>query len=438
MRAERFTLGSDSAFEALELAAEIRSLAFAPSELASDVREVLAAVYERGDAAVLELTRRFDSKAAPDDLRVPERSLEDAVAGIDPGVRAALELAIENVRRVCEAEPATSLAVDLPQGQRVELRELPVRRAGAYVPGGRAAYPSSAVMCCVPARAAGVAEVAVATPPGRDGKPNPVALAACALSGVREIYAIGGAHAIAALAFGTESVEQVDVVVGPGSYYVQEAKRQVVGLVGIDGVAGPSELAVVADDQADVALTALDLAAQSEHGSDSLLVLLSASAALLDAVEQELRTLAASENTISDAPVALVEVPTTRAAIAVVNELAPEHLELACADAEQLAAEVRAAGCIFVGRGGGTAFGDYAAGSNHVLPTGRAARFASPLDVGRFRRRQALVSLPERATRALAPHVSKLARAEGFPVHAKSAEARGGSAVGDGASDTEQ
>jgi histidinol dehydrogenase len=255
-------------------------------------------------------------------------------------------------------------------------------------------------------------------------------LAACALCGVDEVYLMGGAQAIGALAFGTESIEQVDVIVGPGSYYVQEAKRQVAGIVGIDGVAGPSELAVVADGEADAVLVGLDLAAQSEHGSESLLVLLSPSKALQDAVADELQALAAENPSVSDAPAALVEVPSLDAAIGVVNALAPEHLELACADAERLAEGVVAAGCVFLGRGGGTAFGDYAAGSNHVLPTGRAARFTGPLGAATYRRRQALVSLPDGATRALAPHVSSLARAEGFPMHAQSAEARGGAEQG--------
>jgi histidinol dehydrogenase len=429
MQPERFTLASGSRGDALALATEVRALALAPPELAAEVSEILADVLERGDDAVVELGRRFDSPEAPEQLRVPAEWLERALAQLDPAVREGLDVAIANVTRVCEAQVAGSADVELPQGQRVLLRELPVRRAGAYVPGGRAAYPSSAVMCCVPARVAGVEQVAVATPPGHDGRPSQVVLAACALCGVDEVYLMGGAQAIAALAFGTKSVEQVDVIVGPGSYYVQEAKRQVVGVVGIDAIAGPSELVVVADAEADALLAALDLAAQSEHGSESLLALLSPSPTLLDAVQAELETLAAGYETVSDAPVALVEVPDLDAAVELVNALAPEHLELACAGAELLSERVRAAGCIFVGAGGGgTAFGDYAAGSNHVLPTGRAARFASQLGPARFSRTQALVSLPERATRSLAPHVSSVARAEGFPVHAHSAEAREGPA----------
>jgi histidinol dehydrogenase len=295
-----------------------------------------------------------------------------------------------------------------------------------YVPGGRAAYPSSAIMCCVPARTAGVDQIAVATPPGGpDGEASALVLAACALCEVDEVYRMGGAQAIGALAFGTESVEKVDVIVGPGSYYVQEAKRQVTGVVGIDGIAGPSELVVIADGSADPRLVALDLAAQSEHGAESLLVLLATAPALLDRVENEIELLEQEHGTVSDAPVALVSTPSLDAAVGLANAIAPEHLELACEGADELAADVRASGCVFIGvDGGGAAFGDYAAGSNHVLPTGGAARFEGPLGVARFQRRQALVWLPDRAARSLAPFVSSVARAEGFPVHARSAEAR--------------
>jgi histidinol dehydrogenase len=235
---------------------------------------------------------------------------------------------------------------------------------------------------------------------------------------------MGGAQAIAALAFGTDTIDPVDVIVGPGSYYVQEAKRQVTGVVRIDGVAGPSELVVIADEHADARLVALDLAAQSEHGSESLLVLLSPSTSLIDAVESRLGELSASRPSTSDAAVALVGVPGLEAGVALSDAIAPEHLELSCERAEALAGTVRAAGCVFIGPGGATAFGDYVAGSNHVLPTGGAARFGGPLGAATFRRRQALVSLPQRATRVLAPHASSVARAEGFPVHAESVEAR--------------
>jgi histidinol dehydrogenase len=422
MIAERYALAS--AEEAATLASSLRALASPPPELGQEVRDILAAVFRGGDAAVVELTRRFDSEQAPDDLRVPEQEIARALEALDGEVRSGLETAIANVRAVSEAdEPHTAIAA-LPQGQRVELRDLPVGRAGVYVPGGRAAYPSSAVMCCVPAAVAGVEEIAVTTPPGPDGAANPVVLAACALCGVDEIYLAGGAQAIGALAFGTETVAHVDVIVGPGNHYVQEAKRQVSGLVGIDGIAGPSELAVIGDADASSRLIALDLAAQSEHGPDTLLVLISPDESQLDAVARELAELADTHETVSDAPVALVGVPSLSAAVALANEIAPEHLELACAGADQLAASVQAAGCVFIGPGGGAAFGDYVAGSNHVLPTGGAARFAGPLGPARFRRTQALVSLPAAAARALAGAASSVAYAERFPLHAESTLAR--------------
>jgi histidinol dehydrogenase len=421
---ERFALTAPERSQARALARELRALASAPPELGSEVREILSAVYARGDAAVTELTRRFDSEAAPDRLRVEREELERALSELDGEVRAGLKLAAENVRLVCEADKRSDVAVELPQGQRVELRGRPVRRAGAYVPGGRAAYPSTAIMCCVPARVAGVQELVVATPPGHNGEPSPLVLAACALCGVDEVYAIGGAQAIGALAFGTESVPAVDVIVGPGSFYVQEAKRQVVGVVGIDGVAGPSELVVLADADAHPAFVAFDLAAQSEHGADTLLVLVSPFRFVLEAVERELALLDERFATISGATAALVETTNMDEAVMVANEIAPEHLELFCADPKRIADQIDTSGCVFLGITGGAAFGDYAAGSNHVLPTGGAARFSGPLGVSRFLRTQALVSLPVGATKALAPAASTVARAEGFPVHGESMLAR--------------
>jgi histidinol dehydrogenase len=371
------------------------------------------------------MTRRFDSEAAPAEMRVSPDQLEAALAGLDPEVRVGLDTAITNVRRVSEAELSDDITVQQHEGHTITLRELPVERVGVYVPGGRAAYPSSVVMCCEPARVAGVVQIAVATPPGSDGQPSGAVLAACRLCGVDEVHVMGGAQAVGALAYGTGSVAPVDVIVGPGNAYVQEAKRQVVGLVGIDSIAGPTELLVVADATADPELVALDLAAQAEHGPDSIVAVVSPDDAVLEAVAAAAGRLAAERPTVQDAPLALIRAPSLEAAIDFANAFAPEHLELAVEDAARLAESVLASGCVFIG--GGAAFGDYAAGSNHVLPTGGAARFSGPLGASTFRRRQALVSLPESAARALAPHVSSVARAEGFPVHAESAEARAGS-----------
>ncbi|MGH2957218.1 MAG: histidinol dehydrogenase, partial [Solirubrobacterales bacterium] len=281
-----------------------------------------------------------------------------------------------------------------------------------------------AVMCCVPARTAGVERIAVSSPPGPDGRVSAEVLAACALGGATEVYAMGGAQAIAALGLGTETVAPVDVVVGPGNRFVQEAKRQLVGRVGIDGIAGPSELMAVIDEGTELRWIALDLCAQAEHADDGLLIACAADGAPLERLEEQVRRVADERQTVEDAPLALVTVPAADAAVELANALAPEHLELACDGAEVLAQLVRYAGCVFLGPGGATAFGDYAAGSNHVLPTGGAGRFQGPLGPDTFRRRITTVDLGTEAARELAPTVATLARAEGFPVHAESAEAR--------------
>ena len=420
MRAERLELGSRA--PAKELVAEIRGLAPPPADVGETVAEIVEDVRRRGDAAVAEWTRRFDGdRVTP--AYATEGELRDQLEALDAEIRAGLELAIENVRATAEAEPDEGVKADLAAGQQVELRELPVGRVGIYVPAGRAAYPSTVVMCSIPARVAGVEEVIVMTAPG-DEEAYRVILATCELCGVEDVYLAGGAQAIAALAYGTETIEPVDIIVGPGNAYVQEAKRQVFGTVGIDGIAGPSELVVIADERADARLVALDLAAQSEHGPETLLVAMSPSDRLLDDVESEAARLSAERPSVSEAPLAIVRTAGLEDAVELANAIAPEHLELAVSEPNRLAPLVRSAGCVFHGRNGGAAFGDYVAGSNHVLPTGGAARFAGPLGARTFRRRQALVSLPDGAVQQLAPYVGKIARAEGFPVHGESAEAR--------------
>jgi histidinol dehydrogenase len=253
-----------------------------------------------------------------------------------------------------------------------------------------------------------------------------VVLAACALCEVDEVYAIGGAQAIVAFAVGTESVAGVDVVAGPGNAWVQEAKRWACGRVGIDAIAGPSELMLIAGHDTELDWAALDLCAQAEHGADSPLIAAGVERAVLDGIESEVLALAADRPSVSDAQLALAHVPDLADAVELANAYAPEHLQLMSEDAYALAAQVRTAGCVFVGRASGTAFGDYAAGSNHVLPTGGSGRFSGPLGPGAFRRRIANVSLPGQAADALAPHVDALARAEGLPVHGESARAREG------------
>jgi histidinol dehydrogenase len=417
LRTKRF--GKDARAE------EIRALGPEPRAVEEDVRPIIDAVRREGDTAVRRLTAQFDhAEIAPENLRVPVADIDESVVLIESDIRTALRKAARNVRAAAEAQLRNPLDVELQDGQHVEIVEPPVRRAAAYVPAGRAPYASTVVMCAVTARAAGVDNFAVCAPPGPEGRAHPVILAACGLCGVNEVYRMGGAQAIAALAYGTETVPRVDVIVGPGNAYVTEAKRQVAGVVGIDGLAGPSELVVVATAGADPELVALDLLAQSEHGEDSLLALVSPDAALLDAVEGIVAQLGAELPSVAAAHLALVQAADVRAAVRLADEIAPEHLELVGEDAEALKDSVRSAGCLFLGRGSGTAFGDYIAGSNHVLPTGGAARFSSGLSVATFRRRMARVSLSDEAARALAPHGAALARAEGFPVHGESMERR--------------
>jgi histidinol dehydrogenase len=390
-----------------------------------EVREILEEVRRDGDAAVRRLTERFDhAELGPEELRVDPAEVEAAVGILEPEVLHGLRTAIANVRAVVEAQLSAPSAVELPEGQRVEIAELPVRRAGLYVPGGRAPYPSTLVMLAVTARAAGVDEIAVCAPPGPGGRAHPIVLAACVLCELNEVYRMGGAQAIAAFAYGTESVEPVDVIAGPGNAWVQEAKRQVVGQVGIDGIAGPSELAVLAAGDADPELVALDLLAQAEHGPDSGLWLITPDTGLLDAVESAAERLVAERPSAGDAELQAIRVGGLGEGLRLAEQIAPEHLQLVGEEAEALAPRVRFAGCLFVGAAAGTAFGDYVAGSNHVLPTGGAARFQSSLSAATFRRRMARVSLPGQAASRLAPAGAALARAEGFPVHAESMERR--------------
>ncbi|MEA2330648.1 MAG: histidinol dehydrogenase [Thermoleophilaceae bacterium] len=390
-----------------------------------EVAAILAEVRRRGDDAVLDFTERFDkAELAPGELRVDARELESSVGILEPAVLEGLRTAIANVRAVARAQLREPVEVSLPQGQSVEVGEVPVGRVGVYVPGGRSPYPSTVVMCAITARVAGVDQIAVCAPPGPGGRAHPAILAACVLCDVSEVYRMGGAQAIGALAYGTESVPAVDVIVGPGNAWVTEAKRQVFGEVGIDGLAGPSELVVVASSGAPVELIALDLLAQAEHGEDSPLWLISPDHGLVKAVLAEVARLAPERPTVGNAQLEALPVGSLAEALAHAEEIAPEHLQLVGEEAEALADRVTRAGCVFVGAGAGTAFGDYVAGSNHVLPTGGAARFQSALSPATFRRRMARVSLPGEAPARLAPAGAALARAEGFPVHAESMERR--------------
>jgi histidinol dehydrogenase len=393
-------------------AAAVRALVADGASVAADVATIVEAVRAGGDAALAGYVERFDAtQGAP--VLVERAELDAALAALDPDVRAGLEVAIENVGIVARAGVGDPKEVTLPQGHTVTLREVPVRRAGIYAPGGRNPYPSTVVMGAVTARAAGVDEVVVCAPGS-----HPVILAACALCEVDAVYRMGGAHAVAALAHGTETIGRVDVIAGPGGLYVQEAKRHVSGVVGIDGFFGPSDVLVLAGAGAEPALVAADLRAQAEHGPGTLSVLCTDSEPLLDAVEPLLRD---APDTEAVAVTVLVDGPA--AALAFADAFAPEHLELVGEGMEALAPEVRAAGCLFVGAAGATAFGDYVAGSNHSLPTGGAARYASTLNVRHFRRRMSEVRIGGAAA-ALASAGAPVARAEGFPVHAASMEMR--------------
>jgi histidinol dehydrogenase len=413
--------------ERSQLAARLRGAAGAPA-VGEPVARIIERVRRGGDAGIREVVGEL-GETAPDPLRVDPDLIAAAPASLEASVRAALELAARNVEAVSRADAenvSRPTVCKLPEGQRVEIHRSPVAIAGIYAPGGRASYPSTVLMCSIPARVAGVGRLVVATPPGADGMPSAPVLAACAIAGVDEVYAIGGAQAIAALAFGTESVPAVDVIAGPGGRYVTEAKRLVAGEVGIDGIAGPSELVVVAGGHCPPEWIALDVLAQAEHGEDSPLAVLSPDRALLDRIAQAVGELAAERPSVAAAPLALVEAPDLDSALALADAIAPEHLELAFDGADERIARERVAGCAFLGSGGATAFGDYVAGSNHVLPTGGAARFGGSLGPAAFLRRTSVVSMSRVAAEALAPHVASLARAEGLPVHGESALARAG------------
>jgi histidinol dehydrogenase len=410
---------------AVETAAAIRAWAAADSP-SVDVGPIEREVREGGDAAVLRLTARFDAtERAPSSLRVDPASTSRALADLDGGTRESLELAATNVRTVAETQlDAGPQKIELPQGQSVEVRTVPAGAAGVYAPGGRGAYPSSVLMCAIPARVAGVDRLVLTSPPRPDGTLNPLVLAAAHLCDVDEVYAMGGAQAIFALAYGTETIEPVDVIAGPGNAWVREAKRAVYGQVGIDSLAGPSELMLIAGHDTDPDWAALDLCAQAEHGADGPLVAAAVEEAVLESIAAASARVAAERPTVSDSPLALVRVPDLSDAIDLANTFAPEHLELLEEDAVLLAERVKTSGCVLAGRYSATAFGDYVAGSNHVLPTGGAGRFSGPLGPGVFRRPLATVKVPAEAAAKLAPHVDRLARAEGFPVHGESAMIR--------------
>jgi histidinol dehydrogenase len=409
-------------------AGHVRSLIPTGALVADAVGAIVESVRVDGDAAVLRHTSTFDlSGGEPRPLLVAPEELDEAITQLPLDLVAGLQVAIANVALVAEAGVNHDRSVELSQGHTVLLREVPVGSAAVYVPGGRASYPSTVVMGVVTARAAGVIDVAVCAPPGPDGQIDPVILGTCRLCGVERVYRMGGAQAIAALAYGTDTVERVDVIVGPGNLYVQEAKHQLSSIVGIDGFAGPSDLLVALGAEAgerEIELAALDMLAQGEHGEGSLVVAVSPSASVCDALAATLERLVVERPTVGEAAFAIVEVTSPREAIALANAFAPEHLQLIGSEIETLAQIVRSAGCVFVGVDSATAFGDYVAGSNHVLPTVGAARFASTLSARHFRRTMSEVRITADAAVKLAAAGAPVARAEGFDVHAESMQAR--------------
>ncbi|KQX25386.1 MULTISPECIES: histidinol dehydrogenase [unclassified Sphingomonas] len=402
----------------------------ADEDVSRDVRAIVAAVRDGGDAALADYTRRFDRHDLDaSGWRIERAECDAALAGLDPGLRAALDLAATRIRAYhAEQRPADSQRTDAA-GVRMGARWGAVEAAGLYVPGGRAAYPSSVLMNAIPAKVAGVDRLVMVTPTP-DGIVNPLVLAAAALAGVDEVWRVGGAQAIAAFAYGTDRIRPVDVIVGPGNAWVAEAKRQLYGVVGIDMVAGPSEIVVVADKDNDPAWIAADLLSQAEHDPTSQSILFTDDAAFADAVaagvEAQLGRLAtaATARASWEANGAIILVADLDEVPALSDRLAPEHLELAVADPQALFDRVRHAGSVFLGRHAPEAVGDYVAGPNHVLPTGRRARFASGLSVLDFMKRTSFIALDAAAIAAIGPAAVALATAEGLPAHAASVAAR--------------
>ncbi|PRY42433.1 histidinol dehydrogenase [Umezawaea tangerina] len=401
------------------------------------VRPVVEAVADRGVDAVMEFTERFD-KVRPASVRVPVAELSAALESLDPTVRAALEVSVERARKVHAEQRRTDTTVQVVPGGTVTERWVPVARVGLYAPGGLAVYPSSVVMNVVPAQAAGVESLVVCSPPQAEfgGLPHPTILAAAALLDVTEVWAVGGAQAVALLAHGGvdtdgSALEPVDLVTGPGNLYVTAAKRMLRGLIGIDAEAGTTEIAVLADATADPVHVAADLISQAEHDPAAASVLVTDSVELADAVDAELvRQVGATKHhervrtALSGKQSGTVLVSTVDDGLRVVNAYAAEHLEIQTADARAVAARVRSAGAVFVGPHSPVSLGDYCAGSNHVLPTGGCARHSSGLSVQTFLRGIHVVDYSEEALRGVADHVVALANAEDLPAHGQAVTAR--------------
>ncbi|WP_421865811.1 histidinol dehydrogenase [Motiliproteus sp.] len=392
---------------------------------------VLADVRRRGDDAVVEYTNRFDRLSAADMAALemgPER-LQQALDGLSNEQRQALETAAQRVRSYHEHQLQQSWQYTEADGTMLGQQVTPMDRVGIYVPGGKASYPSSVLMNAIPAKVAGVSEIIMVVPTP-DGEINELVMAAACLAGVDRVFCVGGAQAVAALAYGTETVPRVDKIVGPGNIYVATAKRAVFGLVGIDMIAGPSEILVVCDGQTDPDWVAMDLFSQAEHDEDAQSILICPNAAYLDAVSASIAKLLPTmerreiiAKSLNDRA-ALIEVADLDQAVELVNRIAPEHLELSVEDPDALLPKIRHAGAIFMGRYTAEALGDYCAGPNHVLPTSGTARFSSPLGVYDFQKRSSLIRFSADGASELGKTASVLARGEGLTAHARSAEYR--------------
>ncbi|KGF30570.1 histidinol dehydrogenase [Oligella urethralis] len=395
------------------------------------VSEIIADVRARGDAAVLEYSRRFDGVQAESmaELEISQAQCQAALEGLPEEQRQALMKAAERIRRYHEHQKSEGWHYEEADGTVLGVKISPMDRVGLYVPGGKAAYPSSVLMNAVPAKVAGVQEVVMVTPtPG--GEHNPLVLAAAAVAGVDRVLSIGGAQAVAALAYGTETIAQVDKIVGPGNAYVAEAKRRVFGVVGIDMIAGPSEILIICDGKTPADWIAMDLFSQAEHDELAQAILLCPDAAYLDEVEasiqRQLPNMSRREIIATSLANrgALILVKDLDEACEIANYVAAEHLEISVADAQPLVDKIRHAGAIFIGPYSSEALGDYCAGPNHVLPTSRTARFSSPLGVYDFQKRSSLIRVSQVGAATLGPIASSLAYGEGLQAHARSAEYR--------------
>jgi histidinol dehydrogenase len=401
------------------------------AKVAEAVARIVEDVRTRGDAALLEATNRFDCRNAQSvaELEIRPAARKAAWESLPADLRAALEVAAERIRAYAKHQTLAAFEFADAHGNQLGQRVTPLDRAGIYVPGGKAAYPSSVLMNAIPARVAGVTEIIMVVPaPG--GELNPVVLGAAHLAGVDRVFTTGGAQAVAALAYGTATIPAVDKIVGPGNAYVAAAKRLVFGRVGIDSIAGPSEIVVICDGLTDPRWIAMDLFSQAEHDEDAQAILISPDAAFLDRVQaamsERIRELPRGKIVRASirARGALIAVRDLDAALALSNRIAPEHLELSVAEPRKLLDKVRHAGAVFLGRHTPEAFGDYCAGPNHVLPTSRAARYANPLGVYEFQKRTSLIECSPLGARVLAPIAGRIADAEGLQAHAASARDR--------------